>query len=142
MPTNVKDVRDLKDVAIDTGFIGSCTNGRFEDLQAAGRILKGCRIRDGVTLKVVPATRRVYSEMLESGLLQDLFAAGAVVSNPGCGGCAEGHIGLTGRNEVQISTGNRNFEGKQGKGRTYLAGPEVVAVSCLTGRITSPEDFP
>ncbi len=142
LPTNVKDVRDLKDVAIDTGFIGSCTNGRFEDLQAAGRILKGRRIRDGVTLKVVPATRRVYSEMLESGLLQDLFTAGAVVSNPGCGGCAEGHIGLTGRNEVQISTGNRNFEGKQGKGRTYLTGPEVVAASCLTGRITSPEDLP
>ena len=141
LPTNVEAVRSLRDVSIDTGFIGSCTNGRFEDLQAAGRILKGRRIKDGVTLKVVPATRRVYSEMLESGLLQDLFAAGAVISNPGCGGCAEGHVGLTGRNEVQISTGNRNFEGKQGKGRTYLTGPEVVAASCLTGRITSPEEF-
>jgi len=141
LPTNVEEVRDLRDVRIDTGFIGSCTNGRFEDLQAAARILKGRRLKDGVTLKVVPATRRVYSQMLESGLLQDLFAAGAVIANPGCGGCAEGHIGLTGRNEVQISTGNRNFEGKQGKGRTYLAGPEVVAASCLTGRITSPEDL-
>jgi len=141
LPTNVEEARDLKEVSIDTGFIGSCTNGRFEDLQAAGRILKGRRIKDGVTLKVVPATRHVYGRMLESGLLQDLFAAGAVVSNPGCGGCADGHIGLTGRNEVQISTGNRNFEGKQGKGRTYLAGPEVVAASCLTGRITSPEDL-
>jgi 3-isopropylmalate/(R)-2-methylmalate dehydratase large subunit len=141
LPTNVEAVRSLRDVSIDTGFIGSCTNGRFEDLQAAGRILKGRRIKSGITLKVVPATRRVYSEMLKSGLLHDLFEAGAVVSNPGCGGCAEGHIGLTGRNEVQISTGNRNFEGKQGKGRTYLTGPEVVAASCLTGRITSPEEL-
>jgi 3-isopropylmalate/(R)-2-methylmalate dehydratase large subunit len=141
LPTNVTEVAALKDVKIDTGFIGSCTNGRGEDMLAAARILKGRRIHPGVTLKVVPATRSVYHEMLKTGVLQDLFASGAVIANPGCGGCADGHIGLTGRNEVQISTGNRNFAGKQGKGRTYLTSPEVVAASCLTGRITSPEDM-
>jgi 3-isopropylmalate/(R)-2-methylmalate dehydratase large subunit len=142
LPTNVESVPELKNVTIDSGFIGSCTNGRIEDMREAVRVLRGRRIKDGVSLKVVPATRGVYRDMLETGLLQDLFSSGAIISNPGCGGCAEGHIGLTGRNEVQISTGNRNFEGKQGKGRTYLASPAVVAASCLTGRITSPEDIP
>ncbi len=141
LPTNVLEVAALKDVRIDTGFIGSCTNGRWEDMQAAAHILKGRRIHPGVTLKVVPATRGVYQKMLNTGVLQDLFSSGAVISHPGCGGCAEGHIGLTGRNEVQISTGNRNFAGKQGRGQTYLASPEVVAASCLTGRITSPENI-
>ena len=75
------------------------------------------------------------------GYLQDLFEAGAIVVNPGCGGCAEGHVGLTGRGEVQISTGNRNFSGKQGKGQTYLAGPAVVAASCVLGHIAGPEDL-
>ena len=92
-------------------------------------------------LKIVPSTREVSRILLEKGTLEDLFQSGAIVSHPGCGGCAEGHIGLTGEGEVQISTGNRNFPGKQGKGKTYLASPEVVAASCLTGKITSPEDL-
>ncbi len=75
-------------------------------------------------LKVVPATRRVYEEMLRTGILATLFASGAIVLNPGCGGCAEGHAGLTGKGEVEISTGNRNFPGKQGKGPVYLASPD------------------
>jgi 3-isopropylmalate/(R)-2-methylmalate dehydratase large subunit len=91
-------------------------------------------------LKAVPATRRVYQEMLQGGILQTLFEAGAIVLNPGCGGCAEGHAGLTGKGEVQVSTGNRNFPGKQGQGRTYLASPEVVAASSLLGVIAGPED--
>lgn len=139
-PTNVHDAAELKEVRIDSGFIGSCTNGRLEDLAEASRILKGRRVKEGVVLKVVPATRRVYEEMLEKGILEDLFRAGAIISNPGCGGCADGHIGLTGRGETQISTGNRNFEGKQGKGKTFLASPAVVAASCLLGRIASPGD--
>jgi 3-isopropylmalate/(R)-2-methylmalate dehydratase large subunit len=141
LPTNVKTVASQKDVRIDTGFIGSCTNGRWEDMAAAARILKGNKIKPGLTLKVVPATRGVYEKMLTTGILSDLFASGAIVSNPGCSGCAEGHSGLTGRGEVQISTGNRNFEGKQGKGENYLASPAVVAASCLTGYITRPEDL-
>ncbi len=140
-PDNVQDVSDLKGTRIDTGFIGSCTNGRTEDLALAAQILKGRKIKEGVTLKVVPATKRVYEEILEKGILEDLFRGGAIISSPGCSGCAEGHIGLTGKGEVQISTGNRNFAGKQGKGETYLASPAVVAASCLAGQIISPEEL-
>lgn len=140
-PDNVQDVSELKGIRIDTGFIGSCTNGRTEDLALAAQVLKGRRIKEGVTLKVVPATKRVYEEILEKGILEDLFRSGAIISSAGCGGCAEGHIGLTGRGEVQVSTGNRNFAGKQGKGETYLASPAVVAASCVAGQIVSPEDI-
>lgn len=139
-PDNVFDVSGLRDIRIDSGFIGSCTNGRAEDFALAAKILSGRKVKKGVMLKVVPATRRVYQELLEQGILEVLFSSGAIVSNPGCGGCAEGHIGLTGEGEVQISTGNRNFAGKQGKGQTYLASPAVVAASCILGRIGSPED--
>jgi 3-isopropylmalate/(R)-2-methylmalate dehydratase large subunit len=140
-PENVFDVSELKSTKIDSGFIGSCTNGRTEDLAAAARVLKGKKIKQGIMLKVVPTTRRVYQELLDQGIIEILFSSGAIISNPGCGGCAEGHIGLTGKGEVQISTGNRNFAGKQGKGQTYLASPEVVAASCVAGQIISPEDL-
>lgn len=140
-PENVFSVAELKETDIDSGFIGSCTNGRKEDLAAAARVLDGRKVKEGVTLKIVPATKRVYQEILEEGILERLFSSGAIMSNPGCGGCAEGHIGLTGEGEVQVSTGNRNFAGKQGKGKTYLASPEVVAASCVVGRIVCPEDL-
>ncbi|MFW6128853.1 MAG: 3-isopropylmalate dehydratase large subunit [Candidatus Aminicenantaceae bacterium] len=140
-PDNVMKISELRNVKIHTGFIGSCTNGRTDDIACAAHILKGNRIKKGVTLKVVPATRTVYRELLENGILEDLFKSGAIIRNPGCSGCANGHIGLTGKDEIQISTGNRNFEGKQGKGKTYLASPAVVAASCITGQITSPEDL-
>ncbi len=140
-PTNVKPVSELRGLKVNSGFIGSCTNGRVEDLAEAARILKGRKVHPGVMLKVVPATRRVYEELLRQGLLHDLFESGAIIINPGCGGCAEGHVGLTGRGEVQISTGNRNFPGKQGKGQTYLASPAIVAASCVAGEIASPEDI-
>ena len=140
-PNNAAPAKDLQGEKIDSGFIGSCTNGRVEDFASAARVLKGRRVERGVMLKVVPSTRRVYEELLEKGLLRDLFEAGAIIINPGCGGCAEGHTGLTGKGEVQVSTGNRNFPGKQGQGRTYLASPAVVAASCVLGHIASPEDL-
>ncbi len=140
-PKNVHEVEEFEGEKIDVGFIGSCTNGRYEDIEAAWRILKGRKIAKGVRLIVVPATKRVYSELLKKGILQDLFDAGAIILNPSCGGCAEGHAGMTGKGEVQISTGNRNFAGKQGDGLTYLASPQTVAASVLEGRITSPEKF-
>ena len=140
-PDNVRDVSELKGTKIQSGFIGSCTNGRTEDLALAARVLKQKKVKTDVMLKIVPSTAMVYRELLEQGILQDLFRAGAIISNPGCGGCADGHIGLTGEGEVQISTGNRNFEGKQGKGKTYLASPAVVAASCVLGEIASPEDL-
>ena len=138
-PNTVRDLADAWGVRIDSGFIGSCTNGRTEDFARAAAVLRGRKVRDGVMLKVVPATRRVYDEMLRSGILTALFESGAIVLNPGCGGCAEGHAGLTGKGEVEISTGNRNFPGKQGKGPVYLASPEVVAASCVRGEIGGPE---
>ncbi len=140
-PNTVRPVSELGDIRVDSGFIGSCTNGRTEDLEAAARVLKGRKVKEGVMLKVVPATRRVYDDLLHSRVLETLFHSGAIILNPGCGGCAEGHAGLTGKGEVQVSTGNRNFPGKQGKGLTYLAGPAVVAASCVAGRIVSPEDL-
>lgn len=141
LPTNVCDVADLEGTPIDSGFLGSCTNGRMEDFVEAARVLRGRRVKEGIMLKMVPATRRVYEDLIREGLLSELFQSGAIISNPGCGGCAEGHIGLTGEGEVQVSTGNRNFAGKQGKGEIYLAGPAVVAASCITGQITRPEDL-
>jgi 3-isopropylmalate/(R)-2-methylmalate dehydratase large subunit len=140
-PTNVFCVSELTGTEIHSGFIGSCTNGRLADLEEAARVLKGKKVKEGVMLKIVPATQKVYAELLHEGVLEDLFQSGAIISNPGCGGCAEGHIGLTGQGEVQVSTGNRNFAGKQGKGLTYLASPAVVAASCVRGEICSPEDL-
>ncbi|MGB8953106.1 MAG: aconitase/3-isopropylmalate dehydratase large subunit family protein [Candidatus Aminicenantales bacterium] len=140
-PTNVRSISEVRGTKIDSGFIGSCTNGRTEDFIQAAEVLKGRTVKKGIMLKVVPATRQVYENLLERGILEDLFRSGAIVINPGCGGCAEGHPGLTGKGEVQVSTGNRNFSGKQGKGMTYLAGPAVVAASCVVGALASPEDL-
>ena len=134
-PNTVRPVSEVKGIKIDSGFIGSCTNGRIEDMAAAAAVLQGRKVKPGVMLKVVPATRAVYEEMLNTGILNTLFESGAIVLNPGCGGCAEGHAGLTGKGEVEVSTGNRNFPGKQGKGPVYLASPETVAASCIAGEI-------
>lgn len=138
-PDNIRDVSEIKEVKIDFAFLGSCTNGRFEDFEVAAEILKGKKVASGVMMSAVPATREVYGELLEKGLLKIFFDAGVIVSNPGCGGCASGHIGMTGKGEVQISTGNRNFPGKQGAGFTYLASPATVAASAVYGEIVSPE---
>jgi 3-isopropylmalate/(R)-2-methylmalate dehydratase large subunit len=140
-PNTVKPVGEVRGVRIDSGFIGSCTNGRIEDFLEAASILKNRKVKKDVMLKIVPATRRVYEELLLKGILADLFTAGAIVLNAGCGGCAEGHAGLTGKGEIEISTGNRNFPGKQGKGPVYLASPAVVAASCVRGEICAPEDL-
>lgn len=139
-PAHVKKVSQIRK-KIDTVFIGSCTNGRFEDMRTAADILKGKKIADGVTLKIVPATREVWEKMLESSVMKTLHEAGAIISNPGCGGCASGQIGMTGEGEVQISTSNRNFKGKQGMGETYLASPETAAASALTGYITGVDEI-
>ncbi len=137
-PTNVKPVRAVAGRRIDSVFLGSCTNGRFEDFAAVAEIVHGKRIAPHVMATVVPATRRVYAQMLVSGILQTLFDAGFIISNPGCGGCASGHLGMTGRGEVQVSTSNRNFPGKQGAGETYLAGPVTAAWCALKGEIAAP----
>jgi len=139
-PAHVKKVSQVRK-KIDTVFIGSCTNGRFEDMKAAADILKGKKIAEDVTLKIVPATREVWEEMLTSCIMKTLHEAGAIISNPGCGGCASGQIGMTGEGEVQVSTSNRNFKGKQGMGETYLVSPETAATSALTGYITGVDEI-
>lgn len=137
-PADVVLASDLGDVRIDSVFIGSCTNGRYEDYAVVASILRGQRVADGVMLKIVPATAEVYDRLLDDGLIKIFREAGAVVSHPGCGGCASGQIGMVGEHEVQISTSNRNFRGKQGKGDTYLASPATAAASALRGFITCP----
>jgi 3-isopropylmalate/(R)-2-methylmalate dehydratase large subunit len=138
-PDNVKPVREVAGKRIDSAFFGSCTNGRYEDFAMVAEIARGRHVAPGVMASVVPATREVYGRMLETGLVRTLFDAGFIVSNPGCGGCASGHIGMTGKGEVQVSTSNRNFPGKQGAGETYLVSPVTAAWSAIKGEITVPE---
>jgi 3-isopropylmalate/(R)-2-methylmalate dehydratase large subunit len=137
---NVKPISEVARTRIDQAFIGSCTNGRLEDLEAARSILKGRHIHPDVRLLVVPASRDVYMEALDAGIIQDLMTAGATVSNPSCGACFGGHIGLLAPGEVGLTTSNRNFRGRQGspEAEVYLSSPAVAAASALTGAITDP----
>lgn len=137
-PDDVAPVASLGDVPVHSVFLGSCTNGRIEDFRTALAVMGGRKVAPGVMAKVVPATREVYGQMLAEGLVAQFFEAGVIVSNPGCGGCAQGQVGMTGRGEVQVSTSNRNFPGKQGAGDTYLAGPAVAAASAVAGRLVAP----
>lgn len=134
-PDNVVPVRGVVGKKIDSVFIGSCTNGRIEDIRAVAHVLRGKKIAPGVMMKVVPATREVYRVMLAEGLLGELFEVGAIITGAGCGGCASGQVGMTGKGEVQLSTSNRNFPGKQGAGQTYLCSPVTAALSALRGEI-------
>jgi len=127
---------------IDSAFIGSCTNGRMEDLITAAEILRNRKVAPGVVLKIVPATDKLWKEALANGVIEVFKNAGALVSNAGCAGCAAGQVGQNGPGEITISTGNRNFPGKQGKGSVFLASPEVVAASAVAGFITGPGMIP
>lgn len=127
---------------IDSAFIGSCTNGRISDMRTAASLLQGRKVAPGVVLKIVPATDRVWQAALNEGLLETFKEAGALISNAGCAGCAAGQVGQNGAGEVTISTGNRNFPGKQGQGEVYLASPAVVAASAIAGYICDPDQLP
>ena len=135
-------VNKLGNIKIDSGFIGSCTNGRIEDLRTTAAILKGRKVAPGVVLKIVPATDAIWNQAMDEGIIRIFKDAGAMVSTAGCAGCAAGQIGQNGPGEVTISTGNRNFEGKQGKGFVYLASPAIVAASAIAGFITTPDRIP
>jgi 3-isopropylmalate dehydratase small subunit len=141
-PEDVIPVRELGLKKIDSAFIGSCTNGRYEDMLAAAEILKSKKIAPGVVLKIVPATDEIWNKCLKDGLIETFKSAGVLVGNAGCAGCASGQIGQNGPDEVTISTGNRNFKGKQGKGDVYLASPQTVAASAVAGHITTPDQIP
>jgi homoaconitate hydratase family protein/3-isopropylmalate dehydratase small subunit len=141
-PHDIVDAASVEGQKIDSAFIGSCTNGRMEDMQKAAEILKGRKVAPGVILKIVPATDEIWKNCLLDGLIDIFKKAGALVSNAGCAGCAAGQVGQNGPGEVTISTGNRNFPGKQGKGSVYLASPAVVAASAIAGYITTPDKIP
>lgn len=141
-PEDVITTCDIADIKIDSAFIGSCTNGRYEDMVEAARILNGRKVAPGVVLKIVPATNSVWKRCLDDGLIEIFKTAGALVGNAGCAGCANGQIGQNGPGEITISTGNRNFTGKQGKGEVYLASPATVAASAVSGIITIAKRIP
>ncbi len=141
-PHDTVGVSDLPVTRIDSAFIGSCTNGRIEDMRTTADILRGRRVAPGVVLKIVPSTDAIWKQCLEEGLIDVFKQAGALVSNAGCAGCAAGQVGQNGKGEITVSTGNRNFPGKQGQGSVYLASPAVVASSALAGYITTPGNIP
>jgi homoaconitate hydratase family protein/3-isopropylmalate dehydratase small subunit len=141
-PHDTVNIVNVQKTKIDSAFIGSCTNGRMEDMRIAANILKGRKVAPGVVLKIVPSTDAIWQQCLEEGLIKIFKQSGALVSNAGCAGCAAGQVGQNGPGEITVSTGNRNFPGKQGKGSVYLASPATVAASAIAGYLTTADAIP
>jgi 3-isopropylmalate/(R)-2-methylmalate dehydratase large subunit len=143
LPSNTKPVSQFRKVKIDQSVIGSCTNGRLEDLQVAAKILKGKKVNPAVRCIVIPGSQQIYLEAMKEGLLEIFVKAGAAVSTPTCGPCLGGYMGVLAAGEKAISTTNRNFVGRMGstKSEVYLANPAVAAASAVAGSIVSPEDL-
>ena len=141
-PANARPVSQVGDIEINQVVIGSCTNGRLEDLQITARILKGRKVYPGVRCIIIPGSQQVYLDALTEGLIETFIRAGAVVSTPTCGPCLGGHMGVLADGERCISTTNRNFVGRMGspKSEVYLSNPAVAAASAVAGRIASPEE--
>lgn len=142
LPDNTRPIEMVGEVKIDQVVIGSCTNGRIEDLRVAAEILKGKKVAKGMRLIVFPVTQKVYLQAIHEGLVENFIKAGAVVSTPTCGPCLGGHMGILAKGERALATTNRNFVGRMGhpESEVYLASPAVAAATALTGKITSPED--
>ncbi|MBO7217103.1 MAG: 3-isopropylmalate dehydratase large subunit [Clostridia bacterium] len=142
LPENTHLAKDSGDIKIDQVVIGSCTNGRIEDMIAAAEIMKGKKVAENVRCIVIPATQKVYLEAMEKGLLKIFIEAGAAVSTPTCGPCLGGHMGILAAGEKAVATTNRNFVGRMGHtdSEIYLASPAVAAASAITGRITDPRE--
>jgi len=140
---NVKPVSEIGNIPIEQAFIGSCTNGRLEDLQVAAQVLKGRKIKDGVRAIVIPASQEVYRQAMREGILEIFTDAGAIVCGSACGPCLGGHIGLLAAGETCVSSSNRNFIGRMGsiQANVYLASPATVAASAVTGKITDPAEL-
>ena len=144
LPENTKTIDEIKeDISIDQVVIGSCTNGRIDDLRTAAKILKGRTVAKGMRCIIIPATQAIYMQAMEEGLLKIFIEAGAVVSTPTCGPCLGGYMGILAEGERCVSTTNRNFVGRMGhvNSEIYLASPAVAAASAVTGRISSPEQL-
>ncbi len=142
LPENTRPVSEVNDIKIDQVVIGSCTNGRLEDLRVAAEILKGKKIKKGIRCLIFPATQKIYLDALKEGLIEIFIEAGAAVSTPTCGPCLGGHMGILAKGERAISTTNRNFIGRMGhkESEVYLASPAVAAASAVLGKISSPEE--
>jgi 3-isopropylmalate/(R)-2-methylmalate dehydratase large subunit len=140
---NVKTASEMSNVTVEQAFIGSCTNGRIEDLRVAAEIMKGKQVKDGVRTLVIPASQEVYMQALKEGLIEIFTNAGALVCGSTCGPCLGGHIGLLAPGETCVSTSNRNFIGRMGskEANVYLASPATVAASAITGKITDPREL-
>jgi 3-isopropylmalate/(R)-2-methylmalate dehydratase large subunit len=142
LPENARPVSEAGGVKIDQSVIGSCTNGRLEDLRVAAQILKGKKVHPDVRCIILPGTQTVYLNALREGLIETFIEAGAAVSTPTCGPCLGGHMGILAEGERAVSTTNRNFVGRMGhpESEVYLAGPAVAAASAVTGTITAPQE--
>lgn len=140
---NVKPLRDVAGTKVHQAFLGTCTNGRLEDLAIAADIVKGHRVASGTRLLVIPASSEVYAQAIQAGYVQTLMEAGAVFGTPGCGPCMGNHLGVLGPGEVCVSTANRNFKGRMGQpeAEIYLASPAVVAASALKGVLADPREI-
>jgi 3-isopropylmalate/(R)-2-methylmalate dehydratase large subunit len=142
LPSNTKTISQVTGIEIDQAVIGSCTNGRLEDLQVAAAVLKGRKVNPSVRCIVIPGSQQVYMDALKKGLIEIFIKAGAVVSTPTCGPCLGGHMGILAANEKCISTTNRNFNGRMGspQSEVYLSNPAVAAAAAITGEIINPEE--
>ncbi|MFZ7132896.1 MAG: 3-isopropylmalate dehydratase large subunit [Eubacteriales bacterium] len=143
LPENTRTIDNVGEVLLDQVVIGSCTNGRIEDLRIAAGILRGKKVKKGVRTIVLPGTQKIYLQAMEEGLIKIMIEAGAVVSTPTCGPCLGGHMGILAKGEKAISTTNRNFIGRMGhpESEVYLSSPAVAAASAIKGKITHPEDL-
>lgn len=142
LPDNTRTIDEVGDVKIDQVVIGSCTNGRMDDLRIAASILEGKKVADGLRVIVIPATQKIYLQAMEEGLLKTFIQAGAIVSTPTCGPCLGGYMGVMAEGERCVSTTNRNFVGRMGHvdSEVYLASPAVAAASAITGKISGPDE--
>ena len=143
LPENTKTIDEVGDIKIDQVVIGSCTNGRLEDLKIAASILDGRKVKKGLRVIVIPATQNIYLQAMEAGYLKTFIEAGAIVSTPTCGPCLGGYMGILAENERCVSTTNRNFVGRMGHvdSEIYLASPAIAAASAITGKISSPDEL-
>ena len=143
LPSNTKPAAELFEVAIDQVVVGSCTNGRLEDLREAAEVIKGRKVNPNVRMIVIPATQQIYKQAMKEKLLDIFIDAEAVVSTPTCGPCLGGHMGILAKGERALATTNRNFVGRMGhpESEVYLSNPAVAAASAVLGRIGTPEEL-
>ena len=143
LPENTKTIDEIPEIKIDQVVIGSCTNGRMEDMRTAASIIKGHKIADGVRTIIIPATQQIYLDCIKEGLTEIFVEAGAIVSTPTCGPCLGGHMGILAKGERAVSTSNRNFVGRMGhtESEIYLASPAVAAASAVKGYIADPAEL-